>query len=62
MISLAIGMELNIDETSELLEKAGYTFSSASKADLIIQYFIYHKNYNIFAINEVLEKYGLEIL
>lgn len=59
---LAIGMGLNIDETSELLEKAGYTFSSASKADLIIQYFLYHKNFNIFAINEVLERYGFEIL
>jgi len=62
VLSLAIGMELNIDETSELLEKAGYAFSSASKKDLIIQYFMYHKNYNIFAINEVLEKYGLETL
>lgn len=62
VLSLAIGMELNIDETSELLEKASFAFSSASKADLIIQYFMYHKNYNIFAINEVLEKYGLETL
>lgn len=62
VFSLAIGMELNIDEASELLEKAGFAFSSASKADLIIQYFMYHKNYNIFAINEVLEKYGLETL
>lgn len=62
VFSLAIGMGLNIDETSELLEKAGYTFSSASKADLIIQYFLYHKNYDIFAINEVLERYGFEIL
>lgn len=62
VLSLAIGMELNIDETSELLEKAGFAFSSASKSDLIIQYFMYHKNYNIFAMNEVLEKYGLETL
>ena len=62
VFSLAIGMELNIDEASELLEKAGFAFSSASKSDLIIQYFMYHKNYNIFAINEVLEKYGLETL
>lgn len=62
VFSLAIGMELNIDETSELLAKAGYAFSSSSKLDLIIQYFMYHKNYNLFVINEVLDKYGLETL
>ena len=62
VFALAIGMELTIDETSDLLEKAGYAFSSASKSDLIIQYFLYHKNYNIFAINEVLDKYGFDIL
>ena len=62
VFSLAIGMKLNIDEASELLEKAGYSFSSANKGDLIIQYFLYHKSYNIFAINEVLDKYGFEVL
>lgn len=62
VFSLAIGMELNIDETSELLAKAGYAFSSSSKLDLIIQYFMYRNNYNIFVINEVLDKYGFETL
>ena len=62
VFALAIGMELTIDETSDLLEKAGYAFSSASKSDLIIQFFLYHQNYNIFAINEVLDKYGFGIL
>ncbi len=62
VFSLAIGMELNIDETSELLAKAGYAFSTSSKLDLIIQYFMYHKNYNLFIINEVLDKYGFETL
>lgn len=62
VFSLAIGMELNIEETSELLAKAGYSFSSSSKLDLIIQYFMYRKNYNIFVINEVLDKYGFETL
>ncbi len=62
VFSLAIGMELNIDETSELLAKAGYAFSSSSKLDLIIQYFMYHKNYNLFVINEVLDKYGFDAL
>lgn len=62
VFSLAIGMELSIDETSELLSKAGYVFNSSCKPDLIIQYFMYHKNYNIFAINEVLDKYGYKTL
>ena len=62
VFSLAIGMKLGIDETSELLAKAGYAFNSSSKLDLIIQYFMYHNNYNIFVINEVLDKYGFETL
>ena len=62
IFSLAIGMELSISETSELLEKAGYSFSSAIKSDLIIQFFMGNKNYNIFAINEALDKYGFSPL
>ena len=58
IFSLAIGMELSISETSVLLEKSGYAFSSAIKFDLIIKYFIEQSNYNIFAINEALDKYG----
>lgn len=59
---LAMAMKLNIDETSELLDIAGYAFTTASKADLIVQYFLYHKKYDIFEINEVLDKYELDIL
>ena len=55
-------MRLTIDETSVLLDIAGYAFTTASKTDIIIQYFMYQNNYNIFAINEVLDKYGLEDL
>ncbi|EID84035.1 hypothetical protein MSI_25270 [Treponema sp. JC4] len=62
VFALAIGMHLTIDETSDLLDIAGYSFSKASKKDLIIQYFIYHNIYNIPAINEALDKYGCELL
>lgn len=57
IFALAIGMHLTIDETSELLDIAGYSFTSTSKTDLIIQYFMYRNNYDIFTINEVLDKY-----
>lgn len=59
LLSIAIALELNLDETKDLLLFAGYALSPSSKSDLIFEYYIRNGEYDIFTIDITLFDYGL---
>ena len=61
-LALAIALKLNLDETLDLIGRAGYTLSEASLFDLIVAYCIENKIYNIYDVNLILFKYTDEYL
>ena len=61
-VAFALALELDLEQTQKLIERAGYTLTNSSVFDLIIQYHIENKIYNVVEINIVLYEFDQVLL
>ena len=62
VLAFAVALELSLEQTEDLLERAGFALSRSRKFDVIVEYFIRSRKYDIFMINEVLFSYDQPLL
>ena len=61
-VAFAMALELDLDETQSLIGRAGYTLTHSSLFDIIVEYFIREKNYDINELNTVLFRYDQSLI
>ena len=62
MLAFAVALELPLSEASDLLKAAGYSLTHSNPFDIVLEYCLSHRIYNIWEINEVLFQYDMPLL
>ena len=57
-LAFAIALHLSLAEAQDLLRRAGYTLSHSSESDLIVEFFLVQRKYNVDLVNICLDYYG----
>ena len=58
-LCLCIGANLNLDESKDLLARAGYALSPCDLTDIVFSYFIENQIYDMIELDIQLEEHGL---
>ena len=61
-VVVCLVLRLNLHETLDLLERAGFTLSHSRKADIVVRACIENGVYDVYKVNAKLEEYGCEEL
>ena len=61
-LAFAIALELDLEQTKDLIGRAGYALSNSSKFDVIVRFFIESRNYNMMDINTTLFEFDQTLL
>lgn len=61
-LAFSIALELDLDETKDFIGRAGFALTHSSKFDIIVEYFIKKRNFNIHEINLALFEFDQSLL
>lgn len=62
LLKLCLAMNLNTEETENLLKSAGYSLSRSLRTDLILRYCFGHKIFDVITVNQILDHYGEKVI